>query len=79
MFLLLEETRKEKQKLRVEKMATRPKQKYQTTSEQNALLEGFYRELDVADELFLGNRFVGEENDTDSDYDSDNNDAEDLE
>ena len=45
-------------------MATRPKRKYQTTSEQNALLEEFYRELDEEDELLLGNRFVGEENDT---------------
>ena len=41
MFLFLEEKRKEKQKLRVEKMATRPKRKYQTTREQNALLEEF--------------------------------------
>ena len=76
MFLFLEEKRKEKQKLRVEKMATRPKRKYQTTSEQNALLEEFYRELDEEDELFLGNRFVGEENDTDTDYESDNNEAD---
>ena len=38
MFLFLEEKRKEKQKLRVKKMAMRPKRKYQTTSEQNALL-----------------------------------------
>ena len=67
MFLFLEEKRKEKQKLRVEKMATRPKQKYQTTSEQNVLLEEFYRELGEEDELFLGNRFVGEEGDTDTD------------
>ena len=76
MFLFLEENRKEKQKLRVEKMATRPKQKYQTTREQNALLEEFYRELDEEDQLFLGNRFVGEQNDTDTDYDSDNNEAD---
>ena len=41
MFLFLEEKRKEKQKLRVEKMAMRPKRKYQTTREQNALLEEF--------------------------------------
>ena len=64
-------------------MATRPKRKYQTTSEQNALLEEFYRELDEEVELFLSNRFVGEENDTDTDYESDNNEtdivAEDLE
>ena len=39
MFLFLEEKRKEKQKLRVEKMATRPKRKYQTTREQNSLIE----------------------------------------
>ena len=76
MLLFLEEKRKEKQKLRVEKMATRPKRKYQTTREQNALLEEFYRELDEEDQLFLGNRFVGEENDTDSDYESDNNEAD---
>ena len=76
MFLFLEAKRKEKQKLRVEKMATRPKRKYQTTSEQNALLEEFYKELDEEDELFLGNRFAGEENDTDTDYESDNNEAD---
>ena len=58
MFLFLEK-RKEKQKLRVEKIATRPKRKYQRTREQNALLEEFYRELDEEDQLFLGNRFVG--------------------
>ena len=57
-------------------MATRPKRKYQTTSERNAWLEEFYRELDEEDELFLGNRFVGEENDTDTDYESDNNKAD---
>ena len=88
MFLFLEEKRKEKQKFRVEKMATRPKPKYQTTCEQNALLEEFYRELDEEDQLFLGNRFVGEEDDTDTDYESDTADianneadiaAEDLE
>ena len=55
-------------------MATRPEQKYQTTCEQNALLEEFYRELDEEDELFLDNRFVGEQNDTDTDYESDNKD-----
>ena len=55
MFLFLEEKRKKKQKLRVEKMATRPKRKYQTTSEQNALLE---------------------ENDTDTDDESDNKEAD---
>ena len=76
MFLFLEEKRKEKQKLRVEKMATRPKRKYQTTREQNALLEEFYREMDEEDQLFLGNRFVGEENDTDTDYESDNDEAD---
>ena len=88
MFLFLEEKRKEKQKFRVQKMATRPKPKYQTTCEQNALLEEFYRELDEEDQLFLGNRFVGEEDDTDTDYESDTADianneadiaAEDLE
>ena len=57
-------------------MATRPKQKYQTTREQNALLEEFYRELDEEDQLFLGNRFLGEENNTDTDYESDNNEAD---
>ena len=57
-------------------MAARPKRKYQTTSEQNALLEEFYRELDEEDELFLGNRFVGDENDTDTDYEIDNNEAD---
>ena len=76
MFLFLEEKRKEKQELRVEKMATGPKRKYQTTREQNALLEEFYRELDQEDQLFLGNRFVGEKNDTDTDYESDNNEAD---
>ena len=76
MFLFLEKKRKKKQKLRVEQMATRPKGKYQTTREQNALLEEFYRELDEEDQLFLGNRFVGEENDTDTDYESDNNEAD---
>ena len=57
-------------------MATRPKRKYQATREQNALLEEFYRELDEEDQLFLGNRFVGEENDTDTDYENDNNEAD---
>ena len=76
MFLFLEEKRKEKQKLRVEKMATRPKRKYQATREQNALLEEFYRELDEEDQLFLGNRFVGEENDTETDYENDKNEAD---
>ena len=76
MFLFLEGKREEKQKLRVEKMATRPKRKYQTTREQNSLLEEFYRELDEEDQLFLGNRFLGEENDTDTDYESDNNEAD---
>ena len=57
-------------------MATRPKQKYQTTSEQNVLLEEFYRGLDEEDEPFLGDRFVGEENDTETDYESDNNEAD---
>ena len=76
MFLFLEEKRKEKQKMRVEKMATRSKRKYQTTREQNALLEEFYRELDEEDQLLLGNRFVGEENGTDTDYESDNNKAD---
>ena len=76
MFLFLEEKRKQKQKLRVEKMATRPKRKYQTSRKQHALLEEFYRELDEEDQLFLGNRFVGEENDTDTDYESDNNEAD---
>ena len=76
MFLFVEEKRKEKQKLRVQKKATRPKRKYQTTSEQNALLEEFYRELDEEDELVLGNRFVGEENDIYTDYESDNNEAD---
>ena len=40
------------------------------------MLEEFYRELDGEDELFLGNIFVGEENDTDTDYESDNNEAD---
>ena len=40
------------------------------------MLEEFYRELDEEDQLFLGNRFVGEENDTDTDYESDNNEAD---
>ena len=62
--------------MRVEKMATRSKRKYQTTREQNALLEEFYRELDEEDQLLLGNRFVGEENGTDTDYESDNNKAD---
>ena len=75
MFLFLEEKRKEKQKLRAEKMDG-PKRKYQTTSEQNALLEELYRDLDEEDELFLGSRFVGEENDTDTDHESDNNEAD---
>ena len=57
-------------------MTTRPKQKYQTTREQNALLEEFYREQDEEDKLFLGNRFVGEENNTDTDSESDNNEAD---
>ena len=57
-------------------MATRPTPKYQTASEQNALLEEFYRELDEEKELFLGNRFEGEENDTDTDDESDNNEAD---
>ena len=57
-------------------MAARLKRKYQTTREQNALLEEFYRELDEEDQLVLGNRFVGEENDTDTDYESDNNEAD---
>ena len=40
------------------------------------MLEEFYRQLDEEDKLFLGNRFVGEENDTDTDYESDNNKAD---
>ena len=40
------------------------------------MLEEFYRELDEEDQLFLGNRFIGEENDTDTDYKSDNNEAD---
>ena len=40
------------------------------------MLEEFYRELDGEDELFLGNIFVGEENDTDTDHESDNNEAD---
>ena len=32
--------------------------------------------MDEEDELFLGNRFVGKENNTDTDYESDNNEAD---
>ena len=42
------------------------------------MLEQFYRELDEEDQLFLDNRFVGEENDTDTDNEADIA-AEDLE
>ena len=60
-------------------MASRPKQKFTTLHEQDALLEAFYNELDEGEESFLGNRFI-DEDDIGDDYElegeSDNNEAE---
>ena len=60
-------------------MASRPKQKFNTLHEQDALLEAFYNELNEGEESFLGNRFIYEY-DIDDDYkleiESDNNKAE---
>ena len=55
------------------KMASTRKRKYLSSVQQDELLEAFYRELDESDEEFLGNRFVGddEEMDYDSDFSSD--------
>ena len=58
--------------------ASRPKQKFTTLREQDALLEAFYNKLDEDEESFLGNRFI-DEDDIGDDYDlesgSDNNEA----
>ena len=42
-------------------MASRPKRKFTTSREQDALLEAFYNELDEGKESSLGNRFVDED------------------
>ena len=44
-------------------MDSRPKRKYTSVREQDALLEAFYQDLDQEDEDFLGNRFIGEDGD----------------
>ena len=50
-------------------MVSTRKRKYQYSVQQDELLEAFYRELDEPDEEFLGNRFVG--NDEEMHYDGD--------
>ena len=45
------------------RMASRPKRKYTSVGEQDALLEAFCQDLDQEDEDFLGNRFIGEDED----------------
>ena len=60
-------------------MASRPKRKYTSVREQDALLEAFYQNLDQEDEDFLEHRFIGEdENDfypKDIDSDGGNDEA----
>ena len=60
-------------------MAPRPKQKFTTFREQDALLEALYNELNEGEESFLGNLFI-DEDDIDDDYElengSDNSEAE---
>ena len=68
-----------KYEINVRIVASRPKQKFSTLCEQDALLEAFYTELDEGKESFLGNRFI-DEDDIDDDYElesgNDNNEAE---
>ena len=60
-------------------MVSRPKRKFTTLREEDALLEAFYNELGKGAESFLGNRFIDEDN-MDDDYElesgSDKNKAE---
>ena len=60
-------------------MASRPKRKFTTSREQDALFEAFYNELDEGGESFLKNLFL-DEDDIDDDYElesgSDNTEAE---
>lgn len=69
-----------KEKSTRENMASRPKRKYVSVREKDAMLEAFYNDLDEEDALFLGNRFVGEDDGDDNDYqassESDNNEAD---
>ena len=59
--------------------ASRPKRKFTTLREQDALFEAFYKELDESEISFLENRFI-DEGDIHKDYEletgSDNNEAE---
>ena len=68
-----------KYKINFRVMASKPKRKFTTLCEQDALLKAFYNELDQVDKSFLGNRFT-DEDDIDDDYElesgSDNNEAE---
>ena len=64
-------------------MASRPKRKYTSILQQDALLETFYQDLDQEDEDFLGNRFTGDDEDNfypeDSDSDGGNDEPAALE
>ena len=42
-------------------MASRPKRKFTTLCEQDALLDAFYNELNEGEESFLGNRLIDED------------------
>ena len=44
-------------------MSSRSKRKYTSVHKQDALLETFYQDLDEQDEDFLGNKFIGEDED----------------
>ena len=48
-------------------MVSRPKRKFTTLREEDALLEAFYNKLGKGAESFLGNRFIDEDN-MDDDY-----------
>lgn len=52
-------------------MALRPKRKYTSVPEHDALLEAFYQNLDQEDEDFLKNRFIEGDKDNFSPEDSD--------
>ena len=45
------------------RVSSRSKRKYTSVHKQDALLETFYQDLDQQDEDFLGNRFIGEDED----------------
>ena len=44
-------------------MSSRSKRKYTSVHKQDDLLETFYQDLEEQDEDFLGNRFIGEDED----------------